>query len=83
MNKEKEPWESVYEIHEDYVAAYGGDIDVWLIYNKISKTYHLTSKGETWYCDSKADTIRIAKMLYNKDQAALEKALLDSETKKM
>ena len=74
-NRPKVPWESTYEIKEESIADFGGDIEVYVIYNKFSDTYYETWEKKTWYSHNFKDAKK-AKSLYLKYQKTIEKALL-------
>ncbi len=72
-------WKQQFEIREDYVAEYGGDHDVYIIFDKLSNTYLEREPGVTWYTYYRPEAIAKAAGVFKRNELALEKALLGND----
>lgn len=72
-------WTKYFDIQLDYVSGYGGDIDVYVIQNKISGKYIESAPGVTWFSYGKPDAIAMAQTIHFANEEALEEHLLGQE----
>lgn len=73
---ENELWKTRFEIRPDYIAEGAGDIDIYIIFDKLTNSFVKASETVTWWAYLEEDAIRMAIIKYEFEIEQFEEIVL-------